>query len=153
MAKQGLSVSIAVSGLYPTLAALAKMPDDAKAALKDTAFELSQDLAKNLRLAARAQGSQAGLLAGTVSTGTDTGQDLEMPFVQAGGSSKLGRNRKPAYKLLFGSEFGAFYLKQFKPRNPVGYWFFPTAIAMSDEIARKWSDAADRVIAEFADEG
>lgn len=153
MAKQGLSVSIKVSGLYQTLAKLEKIPDDAKSELKDTAFELSQTIAKSIRVAARAQGRQGPLMAGTLSTGTDTGSDSDMPIVQAGGSSRVGRNRKPAYKLLFGSEFGAYKLRQFRPRNPTGYWFFPTVDAASGEIGSKWMEAAEKVIADFAEGG
>jgi hypothetical protein len=152
MAKKYLSVNIAVSGLYQTLTALGKMPDNAKGALKDTAFELSQDIAKSIRLAARAQGSQAALMAGTVTTGSGDGTDSDLVEVQAGGSGAVGRHSKPAYKLLFGSEFGAVKLRQFKARNTTGYWFFPTVTGMSEQIAAKWSEAADKVITEFAEE-
>lgn len=152
MAKQGLSASVTVSGLKETLAALRKMPDDAKAELKDTSFELAQSLAKALRSAARGQGPQSGLMAGTVNVGDSSGNDSDLPVVQAGGSSKVGRNHAPAYKVLFGSEFGAHRLKQFRGFNSSGYWFFPTVDEMGEEIAEKWDEAAQRVIAAFSEE-
>ena|ERR1700749_3673343 len=152
MAKEGLSFNMAVSGLYSTLAALNVMPDEAKSELKDAAFELSQDIAQAIRAAAHAAGHQGPLLAGTVSWGSDSGDDSDLPEVQAGGSSRLGRRAKPAFKMLFGSEFGATYLKQFRPRNTVGYWFYPTVDRMSDEITSRWSEAADKVITEFSEE-
>jgi hypothetical protein len=152
VAKQGLAASVTVIGLTETLAALRKMPDDAKNELKDTSFDLAQSLAKALRAAARAEGQQAALMADTVSTGTDSGSDSDLPVVQAGGSSKVGRKHKPAYKLLFGSEFGAHKLKQYKGFNSTGYWFFPTVSSASDEIATKWDEAAQRVIAAFSEE-
>lgn len=153
MAREGLSASISIKGLYPTLVALRNMPDDAKKELKDVSFELSQKMARTIRINARAQSRQAPLMADTVTTGSNTGADSDLPIVSAGGSGKVGRNRKPAYKLLFGSEFGAIKLTQFKPRNPTGYWFFRSVNEMSEEISAKWSEAADIVIAKFSEGG
>jgi hypothetical protein len=151
-AKEGFSVKVAVKGLKETRAALALLPENATEELKDTSFDLSKRIAQTIKTVAASRGSQASLMAGTVSWGTNTGNDSIFPEVQAGGTSKVGRNRKPAYKLLFGSEFGAFYLHQFPIRNPRGYWFFPTIDTMSDQIAEEWSQAADRVIEQFGEE-
>lgn len=151
-AKQGLSVTVRVKGLAETRTALAAMPENSTEALKDTAYDLSKRIAQTIKTVASARGSQATLMAGTVSWGTNTGGDSIFPEVQAGGTSKVGRNRKPAYKLLFGSEFGAFYLHQFPGRNPRGYWFFPTVDTMNGQIAEEWSQAADRVIEQFGEE-
>jgi hypothetical protein len=156
VAKQGLSVSISVRGLYPTLAALAKLPDDAKGALKDAAYDLSVDIGKRIRVAAASRGSQAGLI--PIGWGADvednsTSADSDLPVVWAGGEARVGTRRKPAFKLLFGSEFGASYLKQFPPRQPLGRWFFPTVQDASGLIADRWMAAAEDVIAKFSEGG
>lgn len=152
MAKTGLSATITVSGLKETLAALKKMPDDAKQGLKDTSFELSQSFAKSVRVAARASSSQSALLASTVTVGNNSGSDSDLPIVSVGGSAGVGRHRNAAYKVLFGAEFGSHVLPQFRSFNSTGYWFFPTVEGMSDEIGEKWTAAADKVIAEFSEE-
>ena len=152
MAKEGLSATITVTGLKETMAALKKMPDDAKAGLKDTSFELAQSFAREVRAAARASSAQSGLMAGTTTVGKNNGADSDLPIVSMGGSSKVGRRGAAAFKILFGAEFGAHVLPQFRPFNATGYFFFPTVDAMSDEIGEKWSAAADKVIAEFSAE-
>lgn len=146
MAKTSLSISVKIDGLKETQRKLKLLPDDAKKELVDASFELSQDLAKAMRGNARSQGRQAALLTGTVATG-----EKELPQVSVGGSSPVGRHHKAAYKVLFGSEFGAKFLKQFKPRNTSGYWVYPAVDSMRGEIAEKWDAAAQRVIDNFCD--
>jgi hypothetical protein len=141
---QGLKVSIQISGLREAMRRVRALPDDALSKVQDASWELSQDLAKTTRAMARANGPQSALLAATVATGEGT-----LPSVTVGGTSKVGRNKKPAYKILFGSEFGATFLHQFKPRNTGGYWFYPSVDAMRGEINTKWNDAARKAIDEF----
>lgn len=144
--RTGLTVNINVSGLRPALAAVAKLPKDAQNELRDASLELSKELADSARAAGRAEGSQAALVASTVAARRD-----RVPTVTAGGASRLGRNRKPAYKLLFGSEFGSnFYLQFGKPHLGSGsYWFFDTVDREQGAITVRWLQAADAVVAKF----
>lgn len=142
--KKSLSINITVDGLKETEAALKKLPPEALEGLIDASWEISQDLAKRIRIAARSQGPQAALLAGTVSTDEKT-----KPAVTIGGSSKVGRKKKPAFKVLFGAEFGATYLPQFRARNTGGYFIYPTVNEMSDDIAEKWLKAANDAVDNF----
>lgn len=145
MAKGSLQVGIRIDGVRETLAAIAKLPKDAQNALRDAAKDLAEDLAVAARAAAIEEGSQAALLAVTVKPARD-----RVPVVVAGGTKKLGRNNKPAFKLLFGAEFGANRFQQFKPHiGTAGYWFFPTIEHESAAIAKRWLQAADEVVEKF----
>lgn len=144
-AKTSLTVNIKIDGVRETLAAISKLPKDAQNALRDAAKDLSEDMAVAVRASAVAEGSQAALLAVTVKASRD-----RVPVVAAGGTKRLGRNRKPAYKMLFGSEFGANRYEQFKPHiGTDGYWFFPTIEEESPAIADRWLKAADDVVERF----
>lgn len=145
MAKTGLTVQVKISGLAPTLRALSALPKDAQNELRDASLALSRKLAASAAAAGRAEGRQAALVASTVKARRD-----RVPTIEAGGTSRLGRNRKPAYKLLFGSEFGSnFYLQFGKPHVSGSYWFLDTVDREQATIAAEWQAAADRVLSEF----
>ncbi|MFI5561504.1 hypothetical protein ACIA2T_19675 [Amycolatopsis japonica] len=92
---------------------------------------------------------QAALIAPTIRAARD-----RVPAVQAGGMRRVGRNKKPAYKVLFGSEFGARTYKQFKPhRGAEGYWFFPLVERDAQDISAAWSKAANDIVKEFGSDG
>lgn len=147
MAKTGLTVNIKIDGLRETLAALSKVGKDANAEIKAKAQEIATELAKSARAAGMAEGSQAALVSTTVKAMKD-----RVPVIQAGGTKKLGRNKKPAYKLLFGSEFGSDRFEQYKPHIGQGsYWFFKTVEDEQATVSRKWLEAADEVIRKFND--
>lgn len=148
MAKDSLTVNIRIDGLRETLAALNKLGKDAGNAIRIKSKEIADELAKSAQAAGRAEGSQAALVATTVKAMRD-----RVPVVQAGGAKRLGRNRKPAFKLLFGSEFGSDEYRQFgKPHIGSGsYWFFKTVEDQQVTVSRKWLEAADEVIREFSD--
>jgi hypothetical protein len=142
VATQGVNVKI--TGLKATKKALKALPEEFTTAVGDASWEISQEVAVALRAKARSVSKQAGLLAPTVATG-----EALMPVVMIGGSSKVGRHANAAYKILFGSEFGSHAYKQFQPTNPAGYWIYPTVTAMQEGFVKKWSDAADKAIAQF----
>jgi hypothetical protein len=146
MASSRLTLKISISGLKETLAKFSELPKDASAELRVASLKISQEVAAKVRTAAGAQGSQAGLLVRTVKANKD-----RVPSVSAGGSTRLGSHKKPAYKLLFGSEFGAKFLHQFKPRNTAGYWFYPTVTAAMPEMEEQWNRAADAIVAKFSE--
>lgn len=149
MAKKELLVTIKIEGIRETLAALNKLPRDAANELRTKATEISQKLSAAAREAATAEGRQAGIVAATVKARRD-----RVPTVVAGGPKRIGRNRQPAYKLLFGSEFGATRYEQYKPHLGRGsYWFFRTVEDNEVEIAQEWLDAADEIIRKFSGGG
>ncbi|WP_250009135.1 hypothetical protein [Actinoplanes sp. M2I2] len=145
MAKKELLVTVRIDGIRETLAALAKLPKEANDELRAAALEISKELSEAAKQAGEREGGQAALVATTVKRRRD-----RVPVVVAGGTKKLGRNRAPAYKLLFGSEFGANYYEQYRPHLGRGsYWFFQSIEAEQATIAKKWLDAADAIIAKF----
>lgn len=144
--RTGLTVNIKISGLRPTLMAISKLPKDAQDEIRDASLDLSRELAVSAAAAGRMEGTQAALVASTVAARRD-----RVPVITAGGSRRLGRRRKPAYKLLFGSEFGSNFYRQFgKPHlGAHSYWFLDTVDREQATIASRWSEAADNVVRRF----
>lgn len=146
MASAGLVIRIRISGVDEVITAFRRMPKAANKALRDRTKELSQVMAAHAKAAARGDSAQSALMAPTVRARRD-----RLPVVVAGGSKRVGRNRKPAYKILFGSEFGATYLAQYRPHVGAGsYWFFDTFDKRQHEIERKWLQIADDVVLAWA---
>lgn len=149
---KGLVVTVRISGVRETLGAFALLPRQASDELRDASQKIAQAMQGRIQAAARIEGRQASILAPTVKARRD-----RVPAVQAGGAKRIGRRHKPAYKLLFGSEFGAsqsgrYSLRQFKPHLGAGsYWFFRTVEDDQAVIDREWNAAADEVIRRFVD--
>ena len=144
--KTSLVIKVQIGGVWETLRAFRDLPPEASDAIRTTSAALAGELVADVQAAARREGRQAALLAGTVKVLRD-----RVPAVQAGGTTRLGRRRRPAYKLLFGSEFGSNRLKQYRPHLGSGsYWFFDTVEDQYPAIARRWMEAADRIIAEWS---
>lgn len=148
--KKALVVSLKIDGVRETLAAFRGMPKEANNALRDAANDIARDLAVDAKAAGVAEGSQAALVAGTVRVVRD-----RVPVLQAGGTKRLGSRKAPAWKLLFGSEFGSNRFTQFPHthQGTDGLWFFPTIEDNAASISRRWNAAADEVIAAFTREG
>lgn len=145
MAKKDLTVKVRIDGLRETIAALSRLPKDANDEIRAAATALAKDMAVVAAAAGRVEGRQAALVAVTVKAGRD-----RVPVVNAGGTRRLGSNRAPAYKLLFGSEFGANFYKQYRPHVGSGsYWFFQTIDDQQAEISAAWLAAADEIIEKF----
>lgn len=160
MAKKSVTVTVHIDGLRTTLAAFRDLPKDASARLREASLKLAEKLA----VAARAEGMadedpRSPLLATTVKAVKD-----RVPAVQAGGSTRLGRHRAPAYAMLFGSMFGmnkrsGWYAAsryrsadghQYREhRGTEAYWFFPVVERKSDEIGREWNQAAQDIARDF----
>lgn len=148
MASQALTIRLRITGAKQTLAAFRGMPKEASQSLRERTLALSETLAQAARAAAASEGRQAPLLAPTVKAKRD-----RVPAIEAGGSKRVGSRKAPAFKLLFGSEFGS-ALRQFKPhRGRQGYWFFPTVEREQDTIAAAWQEVADDVIRVFSQGG
>ncbi|TDD98896.1 hypothetical protein [Jiangella asiatica] len=145
MARTSLTMTVRVDGVHETLDAFRDLPKDANDQLRDRAQRLAQLLADRATQSGRAEGRQARLVATTVKARRD-----RVPVVEAGGTKRLGRNRAPAFKLLFGSEFGSRRYRQFRPHLGRGsYWFFKTIESEEALISREWNAAADEIIDEF----
>jgi hypothetical protein len=144
VASSRLTLTIKIYGLRETLAKFKDLPPDASRELRKAARKVAEDVANDARRRASQRGRQAALLVPTIHTNLD-----RVPSVSAGGSLRVGRNRKPAFKVLFGAEFGAKFLKQFSPRNTFGYFFYPAYYANKDKIDEQWNAAADAIVNNF----
>jgi len=148
------------------LKALNVMDDEAKITLKNEVYAISSWTAKGIQQAAYAHPyypAQAAIVAATVRPARD-----RLPTVYIGGGKGRASGGANAGQLLFGNEFGgdrntfgtlsAFPNGGFKfpPRTPregrgnAGYWIFPTLKAMQPEIRRRWFDAVNKVMDNWA---
>ena len=147
MAKSGLTIVVEIDGVRETLEAFRELPKQATDKLRDAAGQIASDLLPAVRSAARSDRSpQAALVASTAKVRRD-----RIPVLVAGGTKRLGVNRAPAYKLLFGSEFGSDHFDQFHKRHQgqEGSWFFPVVEDEAGRISAAWNEAADAIIREF----
>lgn len=138
MARRTLTVTIRVTGMKELIRATRKWPDDAQQEIKAASISIAGVVAVEIKSAANRFNAQAALLSPTVRVVKGSA-----PMIQAGGARRVGRNRVPAYKVLFGSEFGSVSLKQYKAFNSGGYWFFVTVTANTDYIGREYVAAVD----------
>lgn len=137
-----LTLRLNIAGINETLRKFREMPKEASDELRDASKEIADDLAAKTKGAATSDSPQSALIAPTIKAVRD-----RVPVVQAGGTKRVGRNRVPAYKVLFGSEFGSNNLRQFRPhRGAASYWFFKAVENEQSNIAEKWNQAADRII-------
>lgn len=137
-----LTVRVRISGLQETLRAFRELPRDATNELKTRTKLLATTLALQIRAAGLTDSGQSAIVAKTVRANRD-----RVPVITAGGMARVGRNRKPAYKVLFGSEFGATSLRQYRPHVGAGsYWFFKEVEHQGPRIDREWNAIADDVI-------
>lgn len=143
MAKRTITVTVRITNLRPTLAAFRDLPDDANQEMRAASLSIAGFLAVELKMAARGNG-QSALMVPTIRAIKD-----RVPVVQAGGARRVGRNRVQAYKVLFGSEFGAHTLKQYRAFNASGYWFFITVDENTGYIDREYNEAADEVLTKW----
>lgn len=136
------SLTVRVEGDAEVIRAFDRLPPQAKLILKAKTLEVSEDLARAVRVAAAASSAQSALMAPTVRA--ERGLS---PAVTAGGTTLVGRNQKPAFKVLYGSEFGSHTLRQFRPFvGSTGYWFFRTQQAEAPRIERQWQSMADELV-------
>lgn len=145
--KKSFTVSVQVDGMKETLDAFRQLPKEASAVLRDASKELAETLVTKIRIAANSDRSpQARIVAATLKVKRD-----RVPVIEVGGTKRIGRNKVPAYHLLFGSEFGSHRFKQFQKRHTgtTGSWFFPTVEREQAEIGKAWNEAADEIVTRF----
>lgn len=143
--KRTLTVTVRITGYRELVRAFKNYPEDAIKELRAASLSIAGAVAVKIRAAALAQ-RQSGLLAPTVKA--VKGQTF--PTIEAGGYRRVGRNRKPAYKVLFGSEFGSNALKQYRAFDSDGYWFFITVKANNGYITQEYLGAVDAVNRKWA---
>ena len=143
--KTYLTVTIRISGAHQTLRAFKQMPEDATTELRAASLKIADLLAAQLKVAALVSSGQTALIAPTVRAKKD-----RVPVVQAGGTRRVGSNKVPAFKVLFGGEFGSHKLKQFRAFNAEGYWFFSTVKADEDRVRSEWLAAVDTINRKWA---
>jgi hypothetical protein len=142
---------VSVTGARETIAAFRVLPKDASKELRDASTRISQVTANRIRAAAIASSKQSALVASGIKANRD-----RLPSISVGGVKKVGRNRKPLNKIMFGANFGATYLKQFRPHRAGGtddYWFFTTAEKDIPQMVDQWGRAVDKVLKRWGDGG
>jgi hypothetical protein len=143
--KTALTVSVRIEGVRETLGAFRRLPKEASDDLRRRTLELADVLAGRMAGAARADSAQSALMAPTLKAVRD-----RVPAITAGGATRVGRNSVPAYKIIFGSEFGSTILRQYRPHLGRGsYWMWRTVEANQVEIAGAWDRVARDVVDSF----
>lgn len=163
MAKKTLKISMHVDGVRQTLAAFNRLPKAATDSLRERSKKLSELLAREVRTAARVDSPQAAAVAHTVKAVKD-----RVPAITAGGNTRIASTKVPAYKLIFGSEFGAKHRfgwyaasryigssgRQYRPHLGRGsYWFFHTVEANQAAIGKAWTAVADDIVDDWSKDG
>lgn len=122
------------------LRAFTTLEIDARREVPNNIDQLNRVMAAAVARAARASSRQSALLAPTVGITGDT--------VTVGGYRPVGSRHAPAYKILYGAEFGSKRYHQFRVRRTAGYWFTPTVNAQRTRVAASWI----HVVAALADD-
>lgn len=148
MGKQTLTMSVSVYGVRETVRAFDQLPREARKEITEANYKIAASFVPRLRFSAATLGAQGPLLGSTV----EAVRDRRVPVIQVGGTRPVGSRRKPAYKLLFGFEFGSDRYGQFRRHLGGGgsYWLFKTVFENQDEMMRKWMKAADKIIAKWS---
>ncbi|WP_146605787.1 hypothetical protein [Micromonospora craterilacus] len=138
-------ISVRVDGVWPVLRDLQKLPADADRETRDVGYRLAVLLAGQVAANARVDSRQSALMASTVRP--VAGRE---PSIVAGGGARVGRRGTPAFKILFGSEFGARTYKQFRPHLSGGsYWMWEAIMAARPEIDAEAGRGVDRLVRAF----
>lgn len=147
--RKSFTVAVQVNGMRETLAAVRAVGKNAENALRDRAVELGKKLGASITAAAKRDKSpQARLVVTTLKVKRD-----RLPVLEVGGTKRLGRNKAPAWALMYGAEFGSGQYKQFHKRHTgkTGSWFFGTVEREQAEIVAAWEEAAADVVREFGE--
>ena len=137
---------VQVEGLRETRKKFRELPDDGRKELKARSSRIAQVVGDEASRRFMALGHQGPLVASTLRTRLG-----DTPTIAVGGSARLGQNRKPAFKLLYGTEFGSDKYKQFHAAHTgqAGRALYPTIRTRTEWMIEQWRDAADTVAARF----
>lgn len=150
-----LVVRIRLTGVPEMRAAFRRLPKEANRALKDRSNKIATVLAGRIRSSATSSSAQSAAVAKSVKARRD-----RVPVVVAGGTVRVTHERRSsrgqlptwASDLLFGANFGANHLKQFRSHRGAGsddYWFFSTIKRSQSQIDNEWGQAVDDVAQEW----
>ena len=165
MANDKITIKPDLSDYRGLLKAISQMDKDSQTALKGEVQSISAWTAQGIQQAAYGapMARQAVIVAGTVRANRD-----RIPNVTIGGSKGRASGGANSGQLLFGNEFGSDRnLKgsagsfpnggyRFPDRSPregrgnSGYWIFLTLKAMQPEIRRRWFQAIEKVLDNWA---
>jgi hypothetical protein len=141
-----LTVRVRITGVRETLKAFKDLPKQAADELRTASGKIAEFMATTARSRGSMSSSRSSLVAGTVKVARD-----RVPVVQVGGSKALGTRRTPAWKMLFGDEFGARSFPQFRAhRGSKGYWFFSSIEGNESRIDTEWNAAADEIVRKWS---
>lgn len=149
--KTSLGANVRVEGADETIRKFKQLSKDAKNEIKERTKKLAETLAGKARSAGMSDfAPQSKLVAPTVRAVKGTS-----PSIVVGGSKKVGKRGTPAYKVLFGSEFGSNTYTQFgRPHSGrEGNWFFPVVEDNKRDVVKAWDDIVDEVADEFTQGG
>lgn len=135
-----------VTGLRETRKKFRELPPDAKKELQARSERIAQVVGDEASRRFQALGHQGPLIASTLRTRLG-----DTPSIAVGGSARLGKNRKPAFKLLYGTEFGSDKYRQFHAAHTgkTGRALYPTIRDRSEWMVEQWRDAADTAADRF----
>ena len=145
----GLTIRVSIKGARETIAAFRALPKEASKELRDASTRISEVEAVKIRTAATSSSAQSALVAPGVKARRD-----RLPSITVGGAKRVGRNRKPLNKIMYGANFGASTLKQFRPHRGAGdddYWFFSTVEKDIPNMVDQWGRAVDKVLRRWGD--
>jgi hypothetical protein len=146
---------VKIHGVADMKAAFRRLPKEASKSLKEHTSVLAEDLAQLIHNSATGSSRQAAAVAKTVKARKD-----RFVAVQAGGNRRVTSQRRvssgqgptKAYMLLFGANFGASQLNQFRSHRGAGtddYFFFSTVEENTPRIDSAWGQVVDDVADEW----
>ena len=163
--KSTVSMKLDMSDYRGLLKALSQMDQDSQGALKDDVASISRWTAQGMIHASYGapMPAQAAIVAKTIRVNRD-----RVPNVTIGGSRGRSSGGANAGQLLFGNEMGgernAYGNKtafpnggyRFPERSPrkgrgnTGYWIFPSLVEMQPTIRKRWEEAVNKVMDNWA---
>ena len=158
-------MSLDMSQYRGVLKALSQMDKEAQLELKDDVHAISKWTAQGIVYASydAFMPAQAAIVASTVRANRD-----RLPNITIGGSKGRASGGANAGQLLYGNEFGGqrnAYNSQsafpnggyrFPARSPregrgnKGWWIFPSLVKMQPMIRKRWEDAVNKVMDNWA---
>ncbi|CAB4145649.1 hypothetical protein UFOVP482_19 [uncultured Caudovirales phage] len=165
MANDKITIKPDLSDYRGLLKAISQMDKESQTSLKSDVQSISAWTAQGMSYAAYGapMARQAVIVGSTIRANKD-----RVPNVTIGGSKGRASGGANSGQLLFGNEFGSDRnLKgsagsfpnggyRFPDRSPregrgnSGYWIFPTLKAMQPEIRRRWFNAIEKVLDNWA---
>lgn len=145
-----MSNDVTVKGLRETRRKIRGLPDDLRADVRSSNNRIAAAVGDEARTRFTALGRQGPLVGASLRSRTG-----DTPTIVLGGTRRVGANKKPVFKLMYGTEFGANYLKQFHAPHTgtVGRALFPTIRARAGYMVAEWNRAVSQALRAAASGG